>query len=30
MGNLNKKCIFRGANSGVFYGTLVEHKGHLR
>lgn len=27
MGNLNKKCIFRGTNSGVFYGTLVEHKG---
>lgn len=27
MGNLNKKCIFRGTNSGVFYGTLVKHKG---
>ena len=26
MRNLNKKCIFRGTSSGVFYGTLVEHK----
>ena len=24
---LNKKCIFRGCNSGVFFGTLLEKNG---
>lgn len=27
MENLNKKCIFRGNNSGVFFGTLVAKEG---
>ena len=25
-GNLNKKCIFRGDRSGVFFGTLVAKR----
>lgn len=25
--NLNKKCIFRGDRSGVFFGTLVAKEG---
>lgn len=27
MNNLNKKCIFRGDRSGVFFGTLLEKEG---
>ena len=25
--NLNKKCIFRGDRSGVFFGTLIAKEG---
>ena len=25
--HLNKKCIFRGDRSGVFFGTLIEKEG---
>ena len=25
--NINKKCIFRGDRSGVFFGTLIEKEG---